>query len=81
MYALRNIAFISEHPDAFPGVTCEERSTRTYPYGALAAHVLGYTGTVSDRIKEIKEEVSFGIEHPITNLGFEQFGLDSGKIE
>ena len=46
--SLRNIAFISEHPDAFPGVTCEERSTRTYPYGALAAHVLGYTGTVSE---------------------------------
>ncbi len=46
--SLRNVAFISEHPDAFPGVTCETRTARTYPYGALAAHVLGYTGTVSE---------------------------------
>ena len=45
--SLRNIAFISEHADAFPGVTCEARTQRAYPYGALAAHVLGYTGTAS----------------------------------
>lgn len=44
----RNIAFISEHANAFPGVTCETRAVRTYPFGSLAAHVLGYTGTVSD---------------------------------
>ena len=45
---LRDIAFISEHRDAFPGVTTQVRTTRTYPYGALAAHVLGYTGTASE---------------------------------
>jgi penicillin-binding protein 2 len=46
--SLRNIAFISEHASAFEGVSCETRTVRDYPYGALAAHVLGYTGTVSD---------------------------------
>lgn len=45
---LRNIAYISEHADAFPGVTTQIRTTRTYPYGALAAHVLGYTGTATE---------------------------------
>ena len=45
---LRDVAFIAEHSDAFTGVTVEERTVRTYPYGALAAHVLGYTGTVSE---------------------------------
>ena len=45
---MREIAFISEHPDAFPGITIQERSHRVYPYGALAAHVLGYTGTASE---------------------------------
>ena len=45
---LRNIAYISEHRDAFPGVTTQVRTTRTYPYGALAAHALGYTGTASE---------------------------------
>lgn len=40
----RNIAFILEHKDALPGVFVESRAVRQYPYGALAAHVLGYTG-------------------------------------
>lgn len=44
----RDVAFIAEHSDAFAGVTVQERTMRDYPYGALASHVLGYTGTVSD---------------------------------
>ncbi|MEG0376464.1 MAG: penicillin-binding protein 2, partial [Raoultibacter sp.] len=49
---LRNIAFISEHKSAFPGVTTQDRSVREYPWGALAAHALGYTGTVTeDKLK------------------------------
>lgn len=44
----RDVAFIAEHSDAFKGVTVQERTIREYPYGALAAHVLGYTGTVSE---------------------------------
>lgn len=43
----RDAAFISEHSDAFPGVSIQTRTTREYPYVALAAHVLGYTGPVS----------------------------------
>lgn len=53
---LRNLAYISEHADAFPGVTCETRTLRAYPYGALAAHVLGYTGTVSEDELSSKSE-------------------------
>ena len=45
---LRDVAFIREHSDAFPGVTVETRSVRDYPYGALAAHALGYTGSVGE---------------------------------
>ncbi len=54
--ALRSIAYISEHTDAYPGVTTEDRTSRSYPYGALAAHALGYTGTVSD--SELSAETS-----------------------
>ncbi len=43
----RVVAFIGEHPYLFEGVTVEERSARHYPYGQLAAHVVGYTGTVT----------------------------------
>lgn len=45
---LRDVAFIAEHADAFPGISVEERASRSYPYGALAAHVLGYTGAPSE---------------------------------
>lgn len=44
---MRDIAFITEHSDAFRNVTTEARYVRDYPYGALAAHVVGYTGSVS----------------------------------
>lgn len=43
----RVVAYIGEHSDAFSDIEVEERSVRTYPYGNLAAHVVGYTGTVS----------------------------------
>ena len=49
---LRDVAFIAEHSDAFEGVTVQERTVRTYPYGALAAHVVGYTGLVSSEEME-----------------------------
>ncbi|MDO4182267.1 MAG: penicillin-binding protein 2 [Coriobacteriia bacterium] len=44
----RDLAFIAEHSDAFSGVSIETRTVRQYPYGALAAHALGYAGTVSE---------------------------------
>lgn len=45
---LRDVAFIAEHSDAFSGVTVETRTVRDYPFGALCAHALGYTGTPSE---------------------------------
>lgn len=45
---LRDVAFISEHGDAYPGVSIEERTLREYPYGALASHALGYTGAPTE---------------------------------
>lgn len=54
---MRDIAFISEHPDAYPGVSVETRTVREYPYGALAAHVMGYTGTPT---KDELEHAAYG---------------------
>lgn len=51
---VRDVAFISEHADAFPGVTVESRTVRSYPYGALAAHVLGYTGAPSEEQLQVQ---------------------------
>ena len=37
-------ARFAEHSDAYPGFEASTRPERVYPYGRLAAHVLGYTG-------------------------------------
>ena len=37
-------ARFAEHAEDFPGFEETTRPERTYPYGSLAAHVLGYTG-------------------------------------
>jgi len=39
--------FLAERPDQFPGVEVLERTVRSYPYGSLAAHVLGYVGPIT----------------------------------
>lgn len=41
------VSYVVEHPGQFPGVSVESRTVRTYPYGSLACHLLGYTGTIS----------------------------------
>jgi penicillin-binding protein 2 len=41
------LLYIGERPDEFPGVTIELALVRDYPYGNLAAHVLGYVGRIN----------------------------------
>ena len=43
----RVVAYLGEHPAAFSGVSVQQRSQRSYPQGTLAAHVVGYSGTVT----------------------------------
>jgi len=37
--------------------------------------------SLRDELNATEDDLVHGIEHPITNLGFEQFGLDSKTIE
>ena len=39
--------FLLENHDDFPGIGVERVTIRNYPYGALAAHVLGYVGEIN----------------------------------
>lgn len=49
----KTVAWIAQHPSQFPGVGWLEMPVRTYPYGTLAAHVLGYLGQISeDQLKD-----------------------------
>ncbi len=42
-----HVSRIAEREHEFPGVSLEVTNVRTYPYGALAAHVLGHVGEIS----------------------------------
>jgi penicillin-binding protein 2 len=42
------IARYAVHRHELPGVFLETRMARHYPYGPIAAHALGYVGTISD---------------------------------
>ena len=46
--------WIDEHGTELPGVAAERVAVRHYPYGELAAHVLGYTGQIID--EEFEDE-------------------------
>ncbi|MGZ4691372.1 MAG: penicillin-binding protein 2 [Acidimicrobiia bacterium] len=41
------LAYVSEHREDFPGVRAEPLAIRSYVYGSLAAHVLGYVGEIN----------------------------------
>ncbi|MDR1713245.1 MAG: penicillin-binding protein 2 [Coriobacteriales bacterium] len=45
---MRIVSYIKEHPHLFGDVQVEERTVRNYPYGSLAAHILGYIGPVTE---------------------------------
>ena len=42
------LLYLGERPDLFPGVSVEERTVRSYPYGEVAAHLLGYVGPLTE---------------------------------
>ncbi len=44
------ITYIDEHKREFPGVIADTQPVREYPYGSLAAHVVGYLGEISPEI-------------------------------
>ena len=44
---------LAERADEFPGVGTVVRSVRTYPYGDLAAHILGYVSLLSEEQYEL----------------------------
>ena len=43
----RDVSYILEHAQAFPGVEIQKNYLRSYPGGSLAAHVLGHVGEIS----------------------------------
>lgn len=48
------VVFLRERPEQFPGVTHLEIPVREYPNGALASHLVGYIGKISE--EELKAQ-------------------------
>jgi penicillin-binding protein 2 len=40
--------YLMERADRFPGVIVERKAIRTYPYGNVAVHLLGYVGEINE---------------------------------
>lgn len=69
---LRDIAFISEHVEAFPGITVQTRTVREYPYGAMAAQTLGYTGSVAaEQLESLSEGRQVELGDDVGQTGIE----------
>ena len=59
--------FFGERQDDFPGVQIESKTVRVYPYGSVAAHVLGYMGRIDQ--KELKSRNShWNVDDPNAKL-------------
>ncbi|MGH3089623.1 MAG: hypothetical protein ACRDSJ_20245, partial [Rubrobacteraceae bacterium] len=49
-----DVTYVSERTEEFPGLVINDDWVRRYPEGSLAAHVLGYTGAVTQDQLEVE---------------------------
>ena len=49
---IRTVLAVSEHREQFPGVAVRTITLPSYPYGSLAAQILGYTGEITEADKK-----------------------------
>ncbi len=56
-----DVTYVSERTEELPGVTVHDDYVRNYPKGEVAAHVLGYTGAITQ--EELKQEAFKGLSN------------------
>ena len=66
------VAYFAEHRMDFPGMFIEVEPLRTYPYGTLAAHVLGYLGEINEQQLQRATSSSYYLGDLIGQAGLEQ---------
>jgi penicillin-binding protein 2 len=62
---------LAEYSSELPGVRLEGEAVRNYPNGDLAAHVLGYTGEITDAELEEKLEAGYRLGDIVGQMGAE----------
>lgn len=65
------VTALAEFSQELPGVQVEAEAVRYYPNGDLAAHVLGYTGELSDAQLERKASEGYRLGDVIGQMGVE----------
>jgi penicillin-binding protein 2 len=72
------LVFVAERADQFPGVTVREATIRSYPFGELAAHVLGWIGSINREEWEARRDhpKSYQLNDEIGKGGVEQMFED-----
>src|SRR5215470_14797237 len=66
------VAYFAEHRMDFPGLFVEAEPLRTYPYGTLAAHLLGYLGEISELQLQHSKELGYYLGDLVGQAGLEQ---------
>lgn len=62
---------LTEYTADLPGVRVEAEAVRNYPHGDLAAHVLGYTGEMTDEELIEREEEGYRLGDVVGQMGAE----------
>ncbi|HHP7245797.1 MAG TPA: penicillin-binding protein 2 [Elainellaceae cyanobacterium] len=62
---------LAEYSQELKGVQVEAETERNYPYGDLAAHVLGYTGEMSDEELQRYQDQGYRLGDVIGQMGVE----------
>jgi penicillin-binding protein 2 len=66
------VAQLAERQTEFPGVRVDEVAVREYPNGSAGAHVLGYTGEISeDQIAQAGDESDYELGDVVGKTGVE----------
>lgn len=68
------LVYVNERAADFPGVTVREATIRSYPYGELAAHVLGWVGSINRDEWEARRDhpKEYALNDEIGKSGVEQ---------
>ncbi len=78
--------YLAERRQSFPGLSLKDTFTRAYPQGATAAHILGYTGAITEENVEAYREGGYQGNERVGVAGiesqYEQFLRGSpGRVE
>lgn len=66
------LVYIGERNAEFPGVGVDRRAVREYEHGASAAHLLGYTGEISEKELDAQLSDDYELGDQIGKSGIEQ---------